>query len=45
MAIKVEPFFNRNHNIVMDMMTLLNSSQVLCNMWSYDFYDMTLSTE
>ena len=21
------------------------SNQVLCNVWSYDFYDMTLSTE
>ena len=26
-------------------MTLRASNQVLCNVWSYDFYDMTLSTE
>ena len=28
-----------------DVMTLLVPAKVLCNMWSYDFYDMTLSTE
>ena len=26
-------------------MTLRASNQVLCNVWSYDFYDMTLATE
>ena len=26
-------------------MTLRASNQVSCNVWSYDFYDMTLSTE
>ena len=26
-------------------MTLHASNQVLCNVWSYNFYDMTLSTE
>ena len=26
-------------------MTLRASNQVLCNVWSYDFYDMTLSIE
>ena len=28
-----------------DIMTLRASNQVLCNMWSYNFYDMALSTE
>ena len=27
------------------IMTLRASNQVLCNVWSYDFYDMTLATE
>ena len=27
------------------IMTLRISNYVLCNMWSYDFYDMTLSAE
>ena len=26
-------------------MTLRASNQVLCNVWSYDFYDIKLSTE
>ena len=26
-------------------MTLRASNQVLCNVWSYDFYDTTLATE
>ena len=26
-------------------MTLRASNQVLCNVWSYDFYEMTLATE
>ena len=34
------------NNVVTDgIMTLRASNQVLCNVWSYDFYDMTLSTE
>ena len=27
------------------IMTLRASNQLLCNVWSYDFYDMALSTE
>ena len=27
------------------IMALLVPVKVLCNVWSYDFYDMTLSTE
>ena len=39
-------YFNRKHYVVTDgIMTLRASNQVLCNVWSYDFYDMTLSTE
>ena len=39
-------YFNTKHNIVTDgIMALRASNQVLCNVWSYDFYDMTLSTE
>ena len=38
--------FNRKHNVVTDgIMTLPASNQVLCNVWSYDFYDMTLASE
>ena len=34
------------NNVVSDgIMRLLASNQVLCNVWSYDFYDMTLATE
>ena len=28
-----------------NIMTLRASNQVLCNVWSYDFYDITLATE
>ena len=39
-------YFNKKHNVVTDgIMTLRASNQVLCNVWAYDFYDMTLSTE
>ena len=39
-------YFNRKHYVVTDGITTLRASnQVLCNVWSYDFYDMTLSTE
>ena len=35
---------NRKYNIVMDGVMILHASnQVLCNMWSYHFYDMMLS--
>ena len=44
-AFKVD-YFNRKHNVVTDgIMTLRAINQVLCNVWSYDFYDMTLATE
>ena len=34
------------HNVVKDgIVTLRASDQVLCNVWSYEFYDMTLATE
>ena len=46
MVIAVELFFNRKYIIVTDgLMMLCAGNQVLCNMWSYHFYDMTLSTE
>ena len=33
-------------NITLDgIMTLRSSNQVLCNVWSYDFYEMKLATE
>ena len=28
-----------------NIMTLRANNQVLCNVWAYDFYDMTLATE
>ena len=28
-----------------NIMALRASNQVLCNVWTYDFYDMTLATE
>ena len=44
-AFKVD-IISRENNVVMDgVMTLRASNQVLCNVWSYDFYDMTLATE
>ena len=37
-------YFIRKHNVVTDgIMTLRASNHALCNVWSYDFYDMTLS--
>ena len=39
-------FFNRERNVVTDVvMALQVRAKMLCNVWSYDFYDMTLSTE
>ena len=39
-------YFSGKHYIVSDgVMTLRASNQVLCNVWSYDFYEMTLATE
>ena len=39
-------YFNRKGNIVTDVvMTLHECTKMLFNMWSYNFYDMTLSTE
>ena len=44
MAVEIEPFFDRKHNVVTNgVMMLRASNQVLCNMWSLDFYDMTIS--
>ena len=48
MALEVEPFFNRKHNVITIGIMMLHASnqlQVLCNVWSYHFYDMRLSTE
>ena len=45
-ALKVDIISVEKHYVVTDgIMTLCTSNQVLCNVWSYDFYDMTLSTE
>ena len=39
-------YFNSKHYVVTDgVMTLRANNQILCNAWSYDFYDMTLATE
>ena len=39
-------YFDTKHNVVTDdIMTLRASNQVLCNVWPYDFYEMTLATE
>ena len=39
-------YFKRKHNVATDgVITLRASNQVLCNVWSYDFYDTTLATE
>ena len=44
MAVEIEPFFDRKHNVVTNGAIMLRASnQVLCNMWSFDFYDMTIS--
>ena len=43
---KVVQLFNRQCMVDMDaVMTLLVPAKVLCNMWSYDFYDITLFTD
>ena len=36
-------YFNRKHIVVTT--ALRASKQVLCNVWSYDFYNMTFSTK
>ena len=38
-------FQQKNYVVTDGIMTLRASNQVLCNVCSYDFYDMTLSTE
>ena len=39
-------YFKRKHNIATDSFVPLRASdQALCNICSYDFYGMTLSTE
>ena len=40
-ALKDDIYFIRKHNVVTDGIMTLRAS----NVWSYDFYDMTLSTE
>ena len=46
MVVEVESFLNRKHNVVTyGVMSLRASNQVLGNVCSYHFYDMTLSTE
>ena len=43
---KIEIISTENINVVTHgIMTLRASNQVLCNVWSYDFYDMALATE
>ena len=43
---KVDIISIEKHNVVTDgVMTLRASNQVLCNVWSFDFYDTTLATE
>ena len=45
-AFKVQQLFNRKCMADMDVvMTLLVLAKVLYNVWLYDFYNMTLSTE
>ena len=40
MAVEVEQIFNRKHNVGTDsVMTLRVSNQVLCNVFSSNFYD------
>ena len=44
-AFKVD-IISKENNVVTDgIMTLCASNQVLCNVCSYDFYDIMLSTE
>ena len=39
-------YFNKKYKVAMDgINTLRASNKALCNVWSYDFYDMTLATE
>ena len=45
-AFKVDIISIEKNNLVMDgIMTLRANNQVLCNVWSYDFYDTTLATK
>ena len=44
-AFKVDIISIENNVITDGVMTLRASNQVLCNVWSYDFYDTTLATE
>ena len=44
--LKSQHYVNRKHYVVTDGMMMLHASNhVLCNVWSYYFYDMTLATE
>ena len=45
-ALKVDIIAIENLSLSRDgIMTLRASNQVLCNVWSYDFHDMTLAYE
>ena len=45
-AFKVDIISLENITVVMDgIIKLRVSNQVLCKVWSYDFYDMMLATE
>ena len=44
-AFKVDIISIENNVVTDGVMTLRASNQVLCNVWSYDFYDTTLATE
>ena len=42
----IASYFNRKHNVVTEgIMMLRASSEVLCHVWTYIFYNMMLSTE
>ena len=46
MAVEVEPFFFQQKTKRIHFATMLSSSnQMLSIVWTYRFYDMTLSTE
>ena len=44
-ALKVDIISVEDINVMDCIMTLRASNQLFCNVWSYDFYDMTLPTE
>ena len=44
-AFKVDIMSIENNVVTDGIMTLRASNQILCNVWSYDFYEMKLVTE